>query len=72
VGGIDLRTTTSQKYEAVPRRARFQGSKTVVSLNSRLESNQEEGEAHPESELRTTMASISAADSASRYLQVFY
>jgi hypothetical protein len=35
-------TTTSQKCEAVPRRARISGSWTFVSLNSRLESNKEE------------------------------
>ena len=35
-------TTTSQKREAVPRRARISGSWTLVSLNSRLESNKEE------------------------------
>ena len=46
---LDLRTTTSQKCEAVPRRARIQGSWTIVSLNSRLESNrgkEEEEENH--------------------------
>ena len=42
--GLNLRTTTSQKCAAVPRRARIQGSKTFVSLNSRLESNTEEDE----------------------------
>ena len=39
---LDLRTTTSQNCEAVPRRARIQGSWTFVSLNYRLESNREE------------------------------
>jgi len=39
-----LRATTSQKCAAVPRRARIEGSKTCVSLNSRLESNKEEEE----------------------------
>jgi len=34
---LDLKTTTSQNCEAVPRRARSQGSQIVVSLNSRLE-----------------------------------
>ena len=33
--------TTSQKCEAVSRKARIRGSWTLVSLNSRLESNQE-------------------------------
>jgi len=37
---LELRTTTLQKCEAVPRRARFQGS-YCVSLNSRLEINKE-------------------------------
>ena len=36
---VDFRTTTSQKFEAVLRRARIQGSYTFVPLNSRLESN---------------------------------
>ena len=40
----DLKTTASQNIEAVPRRARIQGSCTFVSLNSRLESNKEEEE----------------------------
>ena len=40
---INLRTTSSQNYEAVARKARILGSQTFVSLNSRLESN-EEGE----------------------------
>ena len=41
-------TTTSQKCEAVPRRARIDGSQTFVSLNSRLDSNEEEEEeVHP-------------------------
>jgi len=39
---LNLRTTTSQKCEAVPRRARIQGSWNFESLNSRLESNKEE------------------------------
>ena len=38
----NIRTTTSQKCEAVPRRARIWGSWTCVSLHSRLESNKEE------------------------------
>jgi hypothetical protein len=33
---IDSRTPASQKREAVPRRARIQGSQTFVSLNSRM------------------------------------
>ena len=41
---LNLRTSTSQKCEAVLRRARIQGSKTCVSLNSGVESNKgEEG-----------------------------
>ena len=40
----DLRTTTWQKCEAIPRRARIQGAHTFVSLNSRLESHKEEEE----------------------------
>ena len=40
----DFRTTTSQKCEAVERRARISGSQTCVSLNSRMESNTEEDE----------------------------
>ena len=40
---LNLRTTTtSQKCEAVPRRARISGSETLESLNSRLESNEAE------------------------------
>ena len=39
---LDLRTTTWQKCGAVPRRARIEGSQTCVSLNPRLESNEEE------------------------------
>ena len=40
---IDLKlTTTSHKFEAVPRIARLQGSCMFVSINSRLESNKEE------------------------------
>ena len=38
------RSTAQQKCGAAPRRARIQGSQIVVSLNSRLESNQEEEE----------------------------
>ena len=41
---LNLRTTTWQKYGAVPRRARIEGSWIVASLNSRLESNKEEEE----------------------------
>jgi len=53
---LKLRTTTSQKCAAIPRRARIQGSWTCVSLNSRLESNKERrrrkmGEKGPESAL---------------------
>jgi len=33
---LNLRATTSQKCEAVPRRARIEGSLTCVSLNSKL------------------------------------
>ena len=40
--GLDFITNASHKCEAAPRRARFSGSETFVSLNSRLESNQEE------------------------------
>ena len=36
---MDLRTTTSQNCEAVPRSARIEGSQTFVSLNARLASN---------------------------------
>ena len=39
---LNLRTTSSQKCEAVPRRARVQGSKTCERHNSRLESDKEE------------------------------
>ena len=42
---LNLRTTPSQKCAAVPRRARIQGSYTLVSLNSRLESERKEEEA---------------------------
>jgi hypothetical protein len=40
--GVNLRTTTSLKGEAVPSRARVYGLLTVVSLNPRLASNKEE------------------------------
>ena len=40
------RTTTSQKYEAVPRRARIEGPWTCVSDKSRIESDTEEEECH--------------------------
>ena len=39
---LNLRTTTSRKYAAVPRRARIQGSQTFVSLKSRLQGDHEE------------------------------
>ena len=39
---LNLRTTTSQRCAAVPRRAHIQGSWICVLLNSRLESNKEE------------------------------
>ena len=42
VSVLNLRTTTSQKCEALPRRARIEGSQTCVSADSRLESNKEE------------------------------
>ena len=42
--GVQLRTTTSQKCEADPRRSRTSGSQTCVSLNSRLENDREEEE----------------------------
>ena len=38
---LNLRKSFLQKCEAVPRRARVEGSSTCVSLNSRLESNEE-------------------------------
>ena len=41
---LNASTITSQKYEAVPRRACIQGSKICVSLNSRLERQKEERE----------------------------
>ena len=40
--GVNSRTTTWQKCDAVPRRARIYGSYDGVSLNSRLQSNKEE------------------------------
>ena len=40
----DLRTITSQKCEAVPKKARIQGSYTCLSLNFRLDSNKEDQE----------------------------
>ena len=39
---LSLRTIASQKYGAALRRARVEGSKTCVSLKSRLESSKEE------------------------------
>ena len=36
---LQVRTTTSQKCEAVPRRARIQGSYNCVSLSSRVDSD---------------------------------
>ena len=41
---LNSRTTTSQQCAAVPRRARFEGSWTLVSLNSRLASSKEKEE----------------------------
>ena len=38
------RATTSQKREAVPKRARIQGPQTFASLNAWLESNNKEEE----------------------------
>ena len=38
---LDLRTTTLQKCDAVPRRADISGSQICMSLNSRLESDEE-------------------------------
>ena len=43
---LKLRTTSSQKCEAVPSRARIQGAQTCASLNSRLEGNKEEEKVH--------------------------
>ena len=48
-GVLNLRTTTLRKYAAVPRRARVEGSWTIESLNSRLESNKEEEREVPDS-----------------------
>ena len=45
-------TTRDMPREAVPRRARIQGSQTFVSPNSRLESNKEEEEEEEEEEGR--------------------
>ena len=42
VAVLHLRTTALRKCAAVPRRARIQGAKTFVSLNSGRESHQEE------------------------------
>ena len=44
---LNFITTTLQKCEAVPSGARIESSLTVVSLNSRLESNEEEEEFMP-------------------------
>jgi len=45
---LDFRTTASHNCKVVPRRARIQGTKTSVSLNSRLESKKAaEGNAPP-------------------------
>ena len=41
---LSFRTTTSLKWDAVPMGTRIQGSKTCVSLNSRLESKKGEEE----------------------------
>ena len=41
---LNLRTSAQQKCGAVPRRARVDGPQIVVSLNSRLESDEEEEE----------------------------
>jgi len=41
-GWFRVQGVTLQKCEAVPRRARIEGSYTCASLNSRLESNKEE------------------------------
>ena len=45
-GRVTPDTTSSLKCAAVPRRARIEGSWTFVSLNSRLESNEEEEGSH--------------------------
>ena len=52
-GSDDQSIRLRQKWRctAVPRRARMQGSQTIVSLNSRRESNKEEEEAEEEEEL---------------------
>jgi hypothetical protein len=44
VAQVNLRTASYQKCVAVPRRDRIQGSKIVVSLNSRLESDEKQEE----------------------------
>ena len=41
---LDVRTIVFQNCEAIPRRARIEGSWTCVSLNSRLEIIQEDEE----------------------------
>ena len=45
---LNLRTPTSQKCAAIPRRAHIQGSYTFVSLTSRLESDNEEEKNFPD------------------------
>ena len=54
---LNSRTAASQKCGAVPRRARMQGLQIVVSLNSRLESRQEEGGAGQRSLARSSCLS---------------
>ena len=44
VAQVNLRTASHQKCVAVPRRDRIQGPKIVVSLNSRLESDEKQEE----------------------------
>ena len=64
---INSRTTTSQMYETVPRRARIQGSLTCVSLNSSLDSSKqkEQDPGYPKpgtrSEIRVIESSINRA-----------
>ena len=55
---LDSRTITLQNCEAVPRRARIRGSKTVASLNSGLESNQEEGQRYQAPCIRRFVAGL--------------
>ena len=64
---LDLRTPDSRKCEAVPRRARIEGAKTFVLLDSRLERDKEE---YPTGENKRLEGALSTAETAGVTLRV--